>query len=69
MILPSQSQCGWAFRVVGLPWVAQRVCPIPSRPASSGRAAISRSRSATLPAVLTTPVADPSVKTATPAES
>ena len=29
---PVQSECGWAFRVVGLPWVAQRVCPMPVHP-------------------------------------
>ena len=25
---PVQSVCGWAFSAVGLPWVAQRVCPM-----------------------------------------
>ena len=25
---PVQSMCGWAFSAVGLPWVAQRVCPM-----------------------------------------
>jgi hypothetical protein len=27
-----QSVCGWALTNVGLPWVAQRVWPIPSVP-------------------------------------
>ena len=29
---PVWSVCGWALGVVGAPWVAQRVCPMPSVP-------------------------------------
>ena len=29
---PDWSVCGWAFGVVGAPWVAQRVWPMPSVP-------------------------------------
>ena len=34
-ILPDASRCGWALRSVGLPWVAQRVCPRPVLPSES----------------------------------
>src|SRR5690606_20014838 len=74
-IRPSPDMCGWAFRSVGPPWVAQRVCPIPVRPVVRPRSlpvrANSSSASARLlsfPARLQATSSVPST-TATPAES
>ena len=32
MASPSLEMCGWALRSLGTPWVAQRVCAMPSLP-------------------------------------
>src|SRR5213076_3599435 len=46
---PVQSGWGWAFVSLGRPWVAQRVCPIPSVPffAKKGTLGIGHTRWAT----------------------
>ena len=64
---PGQSVCGCAFAAVGAPWVAQRVCPIATRPPSGGSASSAASSSPSLPDRLRTSSSSPS--TATPAES
>ena len=33
---PSSEECGWAFFWLTSPWVAQRVCPIPTTPSIPG---------------------------------
>ena len=66
-ILPVPSRCGCAFGVVGAPWVAQRVWPMPTVP--SGASFLSRSRrTESLPAAFRTFTPLP-LMTATPAES
>ena len=52
-IRPLWSVCGWAFRVVGAPCVAQRVCPMPSVPAGI-RSSSSCSSTLSLPAAFMT---------------
>ena len=42
-IAPVQSTCGWAFSSLGLPCVAQRVCPMPTVPATRRRRRARRS--------------------------
>jgi hypothetical protein len=64
---PVQSVWGWAFSSEGLPWVAQRVWPIPTGP-SIGRSRRILSRFRILPALRRT-WSTPSAMTATPAES
>ena len=64
---PVQSVCGWAFSSEGRPWVAHRVCPMPSGP-SSGRSRSAASRLRRRPALRRT-WSTPSATTATPAES
>lgn len=49
--LESASRCGWAFSSLGAPWVAQRVCAMPTLPLK--RAGTLASRSRTRPLALT----------------
>jgi hypothetical protein len=58
---------GCALRSDGLPWVAQRVWPTPTRPAI-GRSRSAASRLASLPTARRIAI-DPFSKIATPAES
>ena len=64
---PEQSRWGWAFSSVGGPWVAHRVWPIPTVPATPPRSPRTASSSPSLPARFTTE-RSPSIR-ATPAES
>src|SRR3972149_4973201 len=48
---PVQSAWGWALASLGLPWVAQRVWPIPSCPLGQ-RSAMDEARGSSLPARL-----------------
>ena len=65
---PPQSVCGCAFGSVGGPWVAHRVCPMPTWPRSGGLLASASTRLASLPARFSD-ASTPSATTATPAES
>jgi hypothetical protein len=65
---PSAETCGCALRSVGPPWVAQRVCPMPTVAAGRGLSASAFSRLASLPARFEV-ASSPSTRTATPAES
>ena len=65
-IEPSALVCGWALASLGAPWVAHRVCPMPSLPPSRfGRTASSWE---SLPAALWTRTVPPETS-AMPAES
>ncbi len=64
---PPQSTCGWAFRSVGAPCVAQRVWPMAVVPAIEEVSRSAESSSASFPARFTT--RRPSFRTATPDES
>src|SRR5215207_5467795 len=64
----SADRCGWAFRSVGPPCVAHRVCPMATVAAGSCRSARTFSRFASLPAFFAE-VSSPSATTAIPAES
>ena len=61
---------GWgcALTLLGAPWVAHRVWPMPVVDSASGSSAIAFSRLASLPARLAEAIA-PSVTSAMPAES
>ena len=63
---PVASSCGCALTSDGAPWVAQRVCPMPTLPAN--RLGMMAARSRTRPCFLATrsPLAP---RTAIPAES
>src|SRR5918992_2405960 len=65
---PVQSRWGWAFRSVGRPWVAHRVCPIRLSPRSAVSEPRACSSTSSFPAFRTTWTSPPS-STATPAES
>ena len=65
-IEPSALTCGWALASVGAPWVAHRVCPMPSLP--PGRFGSTASSWASLPAALCTRTAPPETRPM-PAES
>ena len=65
---PLQSLWGWALAWEGRPWVAHRVCPMPTRPDSSVPL-ISVSRLSTLPAALSAVGVPSAASTTTPAES
>ena len=65
---PSADRCGWALRSVGPPWVAHRVCPMPTVAAGSGCSASTFSRLASFPAFFAE-LSRPSATTAIPAES
>src|SRR3954454_21817613 len=65
---PSADTCGCALESVGPPWVAHRVCPMPSVEGGSPSSASTFSRLASLPAFLAV-LSRPSARTATPAES
>ena len=66
---PSSPRCGWAFRSVGPPWVAQRVWPMPVRPWCSGIASRSSASTCSLPARFAVSMTPSSSTIATPAES
>ena len=66
-ISPRQSTWGWAFRWVGAPWVAQRVCAIPVEPCSGSRSSWSASAATRAASFVTT--TPPPFATASPAES
>ena len=65
-MFPVQSTCGCAFASLGSPWVAQRVCPMPTVPRS--RFGSAASSCAILPTALCT-LSPLRATTATPAES
>ena len=64
---PWQSACGCAFSSDGWPWVAHRVCPIPTTPVSGVRSTIF-TNCESFPADFRTSM-PPLAITATPAES
>jgi hypothetical protein len=66
---PVQSRWGWAFWVVGRPWVAQRVWPIPVRLAGAAATSVSSSATEWVPTAARTRQMAPGSTTATPAES
>jgi hypothetical protein len=51
-MVPSMLLWGWAFSTEGAPWVAQRVCPMPTDPSIGSRTALSST--ASLPLARTT---------------
>src|SRR5690606_13738122 len=59
--------CGWVFASLGAPWVAQRVCPIPTCP-SIGQAATRSARFTSLPSARRRSLVEPT-SVAIPAES
>ncbi len=52
MSFPEFEVCGWALVSLGIPWVAQRVCPMPNVPGNVTVFALA-SKSDTLPLVFT----------------
>ena len=64
---PLQSLCGWAFSSLGLPCVAQRVCPRPTQASDPFSPAAAKSASR-LPTARTVSM-PPSSMSAIPAES
>ena len=65
---PVQSWCGWALRLLGRPWVAQRVCARPIA-AWGVRSASAVCRLTSLPAFFSTNSPPASSTSAIPAES
>ena len=67
---PVQSVCGWAFSGVGLPWVAQRVCPIAAAwPVGAWRVISSSLDTEFVPPAALARQMEPSATMAIPAES
>ncbi len=67
---PVQSTWGWAFSSVGLPWVAQRVCPMAAAWPRGASAVLSpRVATEVVPPAARARHTSPSATRATPAES
>jgi len=65
---PEASRWGWAFSSDGRPWVAQRVWPMPVRPAG-GPSSRRKARFPSFPSLRVTLTTPSSPRTAIPAES